>query len=1569
MKRASQTFWLALGLTSTIFPFPINAQITPDNTLGGESSVVTPVNPQLQRLDGGALRGINLFHSFLEFNISEGHSAYFANPAIVENIFSRVTGNNPSHLFGTLGVLGDANLFFLNPNGIVFGPNAKLDLEGAFVASTAEGFIFPGGDVFSATNPNAAPLLTVSAIAPVGLQFEGSGGAIINAGNLAVEPGQGLSLVGGTVVNQGNLVAPGGKVSLVAMPEGRLVELGNQGEVVGWQLTPANPGNSPLSVAELGVGAGLGDLGIPGDVELGTAVVSGSVDVVNQQGVGGNVQVLGEVVELLGAKIDASGVNGGGSVLVGGDYQGKGDMPNALQTYVNRDSVITADGQGDSEGGKVIVWADDTTNFYGNVSARGAGISDGGFVEISGKETLLFQGGVDTSSDFGNMGTLLLDPENITIENGNGSGAPQTISERELEAQAKINNVVVQVDNTITVNNLFDNELDLSGGSGTVVFTADADGDGVGDFVMEDIADAILAAGKDITISGVNITTGDIETDSNAFLFFDAEDAGDIKLEATGNISTGDVNARSISSGFGDTDYGGAITLKAGGDISSGEVNSASTAAFGGSKDSGVVTLEAGGNILTDQVFSASGSFGSKNVGNGNLITIRAGGDITVSAGVASGSLSSGDGNAGDGRAITLKAGGNVSIDYFLSASFANGDGNTGDGGAINVESGSNISTGGVNSSSLGSGDGNTGDGGAISFKADGDISTGEVSSSSFSFGDGDTRDGGDITLQANGDISTGLLSSASFSQRGGNTGNAGAINLQAGHNISTGDSLSAFSTTFGFGSGNTQEGGAITLKAGNNISTGTIDSSSFSYGNTGNAGAVNLQAGNDISTGTFINSSSYSFGVGKVRDGGAISLKAGGNISAPGTILSTSLSLGSRDSQRGGDINLDSKGEITFLDPVATGSTSASIIGSNQVWSYGKTGGDIRITSAVGTLQLNSSSINSEGFVSGGAIEITAPKITINNSEIKSAILTDGVVGNISINSQEQIILNRSRISAILEPSSKGRAGSVSLTAPILSLSDVSLIETTSFGEGNAGNVEIMVDNLFLDRSNIQSITAGVGNAGKVDITANQAVQLTNQSNISTIANSRSQGQGNNITINSPQLSLTGGSQLQALTKSQGDAGNILLNIRDRLTISGVGAEGFLSGVFTSSGDEQNSNAGKGGDITINNSGTVTLSDGGVLSAQTFSNSPGGDIKVNANRLNLQSGGQILTSTIGGGKAGEVIVNARESVNINGNDPNFANRPQGPKPLRQGVQATPFNLSKLVTETEPNNSAAEALFLSDNLFSVDTVNKPNPNVELTNRIPYVSIQDKGDNSNTSDYYAFEVKAGTRGIFDIDNVLDSQGKPIADSSNVKTIELLQVQDGQLKVIGGNDASLSFQGAGGSNQASDPYFDFTFTESGTVYLRVTKSANALPNQSNYTLNISLETPNVTGSSITTGGAASGIFAQTSPGTTGGAGTINLNTPQLNVAAGGRVSALTQGRGDAGAIKLQPIANGNDFQLNLSGGQKFLPPLLGMVGEAVLLSMPLARLLFKVMVSFLPKLLALPPMQVRLEILVL
>jgi len=231
------------------------AQISPDSTLGAESSVVTPNviihGLPSDRIDGGAIRGVNLFHSFQEFNVDAGRGAYFTSPAGIENILSRVTGGNRSNIQGTLGVSGNANLFLINPNGIIFGLNASLDINGSFLASTASSLNFPDGSQFSATAPQTQPLLTVSV--PTGLQFGATPGSIVNQSQaspngakngfglpvgLQVPTGKTLALVGGDVVLEGgNLTAEGGRIELGSVAGSSLVSLSltDQGLILGYE--------------------------------------------------------------------------------------------------------------------------------------------------------------------------------------------------------------------------------------------------------------------------------------------------------------------------------------------------------------------------------------------------------------------------------------------------------------------------------------------------------------------------------------------------------------------------------------------------------------------------------------------------------------------------------------------------------------------------------------------------------------------------------------------------------------------------------------------------------------------------------------------------------------------------------------------------------------------------------------------------------------------------------------------------------------------------------------------------------------------------------------------------------------------------------------------------------------------------------------------------------------------------------------------------------------------------------------------------------------------------------------
>jgi filamentous hemagglutinin family protein len=208
------------------------AQVVPDDTLGNERSRVTPQGARRDRIDGGARRGANLFHSFTDFNVGEGRSVYFANPNGVTNILSRVTGRNSSEILGTLGVSGNANLFFLNPSGIVFGPNAQLDVRGSFVATTADTIQFGNQGFFSTNTPEAPPLLTVnpSAIAftqqvtaPIVNQSVSSAGRDLEnnpLSGLRGGVGQSLIFLGGRILfDGGGATTRDGVVELAAVRE------------------------------------------------------------------------------------------------------------------------------------------------------------------------------------------------------------------------------------------------------------------------------------------------------------------------------------------------------------------------------------------------------------------------------------------------------------------------------------------------------------------------------------------------------------------------------------------------------------------------------------------------------------------------------------------------------------------------------------------------------------------------------------------------------------------------------------------------------------------------------------------------------------------------------------------------------------------------------------------------------------------------------------------------------------------------------------------------------------------------------------------------------------------------------------------------------------------------------------------------------------------------------------------------------------------------------------------------------------------------------------------------------
>jgi filamentous hemagglutinin family protein len=357
----------------------------------------------------------NTIINWQSFSIGAGEITRFIQQDANSAVLNRVLGQDPSKILGALQSNG--HVFLINPNGIVFGRDARVDV-GALTASTlqiSDKDFLAGKRNFSAGGKPDARLS--------------------NEGAIRTTQGGQVFLLAGDVENSGVIQAPGGQVVLAAGHSVQLVDSGNPD----LHVVVSAPSDRAVNLGQV-IAAG-GKIGIygalvnqRGRVSADSAVVgangnvvlrasrdtvleAGSLTSATGAGKGGEVHVLGERVALAGdARIDASGAAGGGTVLVGGDYQGKNALlPNAKHTVLSKDAAIAADATAGGDGGKVILWSDGATQAHGAISARGAAGGKGGLVETSG-HALAIQGvRVDTGAASGKGGTWLLDPDNITI--------------------------------------------------------------------------------------------------------------------------------------------------------------------------------------------------------------------------------------------------------------------------------------------------------------------------------------------------------------------------------------------------------------------------------------------------------------------------------------------------------------------------------------------------------------------------------------------------------------------------------------------------------------------------------------------------------------------------------------------------------------------------------------------------------------------------------------------------------------------------------------------------------------------------------------------------------------------------------------------------------------------------------------------------------------------------------------------------------------------------------------------------------------------------------------------------
>ncbi len=403
---------------------------------GSAFSQALPSNASIQQ--GAATIGVNgaamvvrqttprLVADWQSFSIGAANSVQFVQPSSASVALNRVTGNQASAIFGSLSANG--HVYLQNPSGVLFAPGSQVNV-GALVATTLQADLnafragqlrLSGGEASTGAVVNQGTITT-----PAGGHVVLAGPQVSNAGSIStplgttalaagnavhVDPtGSGLitisvpvAAVGAALANSGSITADGGSVALhAAATDAALKTVMNVGGVVRARSIEQRDGRIVLSGGSSGV------------VEL-----TGTLDASGGKGQhGGSVKVLGERVALLGnAHIDASGDTGGGTALVGGNYQGKGPEANALDTFVGAGARIDASAGSSGDGGTVVVWSDRTTTFKGRIdSTGGAAHGDGGMAEVSGKQLLHFGGAVDLTAARGKTGTLLLDPSSIDV--------------------------------------------------------------------------------------------------------------------------------------------------------------------------------------------------------------------------------------------------------------------------------------------------------------------------------------------------------------------------------------------------------------------------------------------------------------------------------------------------------------------------------------------------------------------------------------------------------------------------------------------------------------------------------------------------------------------------------------------------------------------------------------------------------------------------------------------------------------------------------------------------------------------------------------------------------------------------------------------------------------------------------------------------------------------------------------------------------------------------------------------------------------------------------------------------
>jgi filamentous hemagglutinin family protein len=1026
---------------------PALAQVVPDNTLGDESSVVNSRDATSESIDGGAVRGQNLFHSFEEFNVGEDRGVYFANPDAVTNIFSRVTGDNVSNILGTLGVDGAANLFLINPNGIVFGEGASLDVQGSFAATTADGIEFGEQGFFSASDPEAPKLLTINPsaylfnqVAPGAIANNSQAAADFNPApsfddsffGLRVPNGESLLLLGGDLnFDGGGLVASSGRIDLGAIAGEGIVGLNANGSLnipdgisrgdvsltngAGFLVAGDGGGDIAISAKNISldsastISAGIySNLGSP-DAQAGDIFINATDNItvdnsrvankVDLEAVGnaGNLSINANSLELANSgQISAITLGQGnagiveifasGNIIVDGKDRDSEALPSGIT------SLVGTDARGDAGGITIFTTNLDILN-KGRISASTYGQGNVAEVNITAKENIFIEGvnqdDVPRADSKGNLSTRTIPPINL---NNLPSGGIFSASLSDLENSAEdiASNIASQVDKNAVGNaegiNILTANLNMTNGG-----KIDASTFGQGN------------AGGIKIIASEDITVDEQDFENNASSITSQVDKNAVGNAGSVTISTTNLNLTN----------GGKVDASTFGQGNAGRVK------ITASED-----INADGSDFEDIPSGITSQVDTSAVGNASGVTISTT-NLNLLNGARVDASTFGQGNAG---AVNINAD-NIHIDGEYIRDFIIFDEDKNVGGIFSA----------VN-------EGATGDANGIKITARNLILTNAGTISSSTFGQGNA---GNITIEVDNDIFVVGEDLESFF-----SGIFSRVDKDA-----VGDAGNvAISTT--------------NLKL---IDGGRIDVSTLGQGN---AGAVNITAIENISVdGKAANEEETSLIDSRVE------LNAQGD--AGGVVISTtSLNITNGGRVDASTFGQGNAGELKInADLVNVDRDSLIVSRSESAFDAGKITLDI-----ANSLQIKNSSISTRSSQSsGGNLTIAAGDIQLRgDSDITTNIFSgEGSGGNIAITSDSVIAFDDSDIFAFARD---GQGGNINLNTPAFFAENFTLNSLT------AENTQLLEKNNRAD-VNATGNQPGVVSVPDVSFIQNSLTELPNNS------------------------------------------------------------------------------------------------------------------------------------------------------------------------------------------------------------------------------------------------------------------------------------------------------------------------------------------------------------------------------------------------------------------------------------------------------------------------------------------